>query len=90
MKDKGCLNGVFQGVGSDCQSDTCPIGNVCCHHDVDAFCLTGEDDVERCTSVGQFAAEDCDECMRRLADVVLTVLSSSERVSLSGKKENVF
>ena len=87
--DTSCNGGIFQGVTSDCSGDTCPIGNVCCQDDVEQPCLTGENDVEQCTAVGQFAADDCGECLRRLSDFALSILSSSEFISLSGKKKTI-
>ena len=55
--EDGCSEGVFQGEGSNCGGDTCPLGNVCCQNDEDQPCLTGINVVEECTGAGQFAAE---------------------------------
>merc|ERR1712000_364734 len=46
--DTSCNNGVFQGTGSACTSNTCPLGNVCCQDDINQPCLTGANDVEQC------------------------------------------
>ena len=79
-----CSEGVFQGEGSNCGDGTCPLGNVCCQNDEDQPCLTGENAVEQCTGAGQFAADHCNECLRRFAQLRLNIQSPSTKVSLSG------
>ena len=83
LGDSACAGGVFQGEGSNCGARTCPLGNVCCQNDRDQFCLSGVNDVERCTGPGQFAAQNCNECVRRFSDLTVSILSRSEQVSLS-------
>jgi len=79
-----CSTGLFQGFGSNCGGDTCPLGNVCCQNDEDQPCLTDIDAVEDCTGAGQFAAENCNECLVRFAQLNLIVSSESNEISLSG------
>merc|ERR1712000_364138 len=58
----------------------------------DQPCLTGINAVEECTGAGQFAAENCNECLVRFAQLNLIVSSESNEVSLSGadaRKRNV-
>ena len=38
--DTSCNNGVFQGTGSACTSNTCPLGSVCCQDNINQPCLT--------------------------------------------------
>ena len=45
------------------------MGNVCCQDVLDDVCLTGHNAVEQCTQPGQFAAQTCQECYDRFADL---------------------
>ena len=82
----GCNDGVFQGFGSECNPRSCPVGNVCCQDVLDDVCLTGHNAVEQCTQPGQFAAQTCQECYDRFADLTLSISTPTEQVSLSGSE----
>ena len=82
----GCNDGVFQGFGSECNPRACPVGNVCCQDVLDDVCLTGHNAVEQCTQPGQFAAQTCQECYDRFADLTLSISTPTAQVSLSGSE----